>query len=256
MENIDFSKLPKKERKRLKKELEREEHQRRSQRGGLVKLGLLTALVAALALGIFWLVREGGKPLPGQTMPDLGRTHVPKEEWEKFSYNSNPPTSGPHDATWIKAGIYDSPQGDGFLIHALEHGYVVISYNCSQNLKLKSQKSKIQFKTQNFLAAFAHETEEMHEEPMASESAEASVSSQLTGDVWEGEDCQQLKKQLSDLAEEKKLWKLIVVPRPNLDVAIALTAWARIAKLDKFEKQEINSFIDNFRNRGPEATAE
>lgn len=248
MENIDFSKLPKKERKRLKREMEREEHQRRSQRGGLVKLGLLTALVAALALGIFWLVREGGKPLPGQTMPDLGRTHVPKEEWEKFSYNSNPPTSGPHDATWIKAGIYDSPQGDGFLIHALEHGYVILSYNCERKI------SNLEFRISNLI--YAHETEEMHEEPMASESAEASVSSQLTGDVWEGEDCQQLKKQLSDLAEEKKLWKLIVVPRPNLDVAIALTAWARIAKLDKFEKQEINSFIDNFRNRGPEATAE
>lgn len=244
MENIDFAKLPKKERKRLKRELEHREMEKKAGRGALVKVALLTGFIIAVGLAILWVVREGGKPLPGEKLEDQGRTHVSRQEWEKFSYNSNPPASGPHDATWTKAGIYDSPQGDGYLIHALEHGYVVVSYNCSQISNLKSQ---------NFLSVFAHETEEVHEES-ASESAEASRSGQLQGDVWENEDCRELQKQLSDLAEEKKLWKLIVVPRPTLDVPIALTAWARIFKLDKFDKEEISKFIDSYRNRGPEAT--
>lgn len=254
MENIDFAKLPKKERKRLKRELEHREAEKKAGRGALVKVALLTGFIIAIGLIILWAIGEGGKPLAGQKLEDQGRTHVPKEQWEKFSYNSNPPASGPHDATWTKAGIYDNPQGDGYLIHALEHGYVVISYNCSQKSKLKSQNSKLQLKTENFLAAFAHETEEVHEEPMATKSAESSSSAGLKGDAWDSDECKQLKKQISDLAEEKKLWKLVVVPRPTLDVSIALTAWARIFKLDKFDKEEISKFIDSFRNRGPEAT--
>ncbi len=246
MDNIDFSKLPKKERKRLKRELEHREVEEKAGRGSLVKVVLLTGFVIAVGFVILWVIREGGKPLPGQRVEDLGREHVSREEWEKFSYNSNPPTSGSHDAVPTKSGIYDSPQGDGYLVHSLEHGYVVISYNCSQKLKVKSEKLKV--------AVFAHETEEVHEEPMATESAEASMSGQLKGEEWESSQCKDLQKKLSDLANEKRLWKLVVVPRPNLDVPIALTAWARIDKLDKFDKEEISKFIDSFRNHGPEAT--
>lgn len=102
--------------------------------------------------------------------------------------------------------------------------------------------------------AFAHETEEVHQEPMASESAQASESGRLIGDEWSSQQCKDLQKKLSDLANEKRLWKLIVVPRPTLDVPIALTAWGRIDKLDKFTGEEIGRFIDAFRNHGPEAT--
>ncbi len=252
-----FSGLSKKERKKLKRELERQKREKQGKGGklGYWAVGLLG--IGLLLLGGWWGFQELTKPLPGQKVADQGRLHVSQSEWEKFSYNSNPPTSGSHDATWTKAGIYDTPQGDGHLIHALEHGYVVISYNCSQISKLKSQNLNLQLKTQNFFSVFAHETGEMHEEEMASASAEqTSSSAELRDDTWENEDCKTLKKQLADLADKNKLWKLIVVPRPNLDVAIALTAWVRIAKLDKFEEQGINSFIDSYRNRGPEATTE
>ncbi|WP_199339862.1 DUF3105 domain-containing protein [Nostoc sp. FACHB-892] len=71
-----------------------------------------------------------GTILPGIRFPDLGQEHV--EIGTSVIYNSNPPTSGPHypyPAAW---GIYKEPPADGFLVHNLEHGGVIISYNPKQ----------------------------------------------------------------------------------------------------------------------------
>lgn len=68
-----------------------------------------------------------GTILPGIRFPDLGQEHV--EVGTSVTYNSNPPTSGthyPYPAAW---GIYKDPPTDGFLVHNLEHGGVIISYN-------------------------------------------------------------------------------------------------------------------------------
>jgi hypothetical protein len=68
-----------------------------------------------------------GTILPGIRFPDLGQQHV--EVGTSITYNSNPPTSGthyPYPAAW---GIYKDPPADGFLVHNLEHGGVIISYN-------------------------------------------------------------------------------------------------------------------------------
>ncbi|MBI3069701.1 MAG: DUF3105 domain-containing protein [Candidatus Levybacteria bacterium] len=102
-----------------------------------------------------------------------------------------------------------------------------------------------------------HEYHFAHEEELSSTpSAASSPSAELKDDVWSSSKCQDLKKNLSDLANEKKLSKLIVIPRPNLDSPIALTAWTRIDKFDSFDKERINRFIDTFRDQGPEKTRE
>ena len=69
------------------------------------------------------------KPLPGEIVADMGRDHV--TDIAGITYSSNPPTSGPHFPVWAKKGVYDRLMSDGYLIHSLEHGYVVISYDCS-----------------------------------------------------------------------------------------------------------------------------
>lgn len=135
MDEIDWQSLPKKERKKLKRELEREEGEKgkRNRRLGYWVIGLIG--IGLLIVGGWWLVRELTKPLPGQQLPEQGRDHVRKEEWEKFSYNSNPPTSGSHDAVWTKSGVYSEPEGAGHLVHSLEHGYVIINYRCGEDEK-------------------------------------------------------------------------------------------------------------------------
>jgi hypothetical protein len=46
-------------------------------------------------------------------------------------YRSNPPTSGPHASSPTRRGVYDEPVPRERLVHNMEHGGVVIWYNCS-----------------------------------------------------------------------------------------------------------------------------
>ena len=43
-------------------------------------------------------------------------------------YDDPFPTSGPHNPDWVLPGFYDRPQPPSKLVHALEHGNVVIYY--------------------------------------------------------------------------------------------------------------------------------
>ncbi len=51
---------------------------------------------------------------------------------EPVSYKSHPPSSGTHYGTWPVFRAYSEPVPWGFLVHGLEHGAVVIAYNCPQ----------------------------------------------------------------------------------------------------------------------------
>jgi hypothetical protein len=60
--------------------------------------------------------------------PDEGGMHV--AACAAISHGSNPPSSGTHYPSWPIFRVYDKPVPWGFLIHGLEHGAVVIVYNC------------------------------------------------------------------------------------------------------------------------------
>lgn len=197
--------------------------------------------IVCIAL-IAWIVRVAITPAPGVRINDLGREHVGADVVEKTVYNSNPPTSGPHLLTWVKPGVYDVPQQDGELLHSLEHGYVIIQYNCG-----------VHEKAQRIVpVAFAHEEGEA-----ASEASTLTTTPIATGSaINESPSCKALIGKLETLAKAKKLFKLIVVPRPQLDTTIALTAWDYIDKFDTFDAKRIERFIDYHRDHGPEQTME
>ncbi len=206
-------------------------------KGAITKLALAGLIIAAG----WWIYKAGNAKQPGEAVADLGRQHVP--EGTAVEYNSNPPTSGPHSAQWEKPGAYDRVLADGRLIHSLEHGYVVISYNCSPSSKFKVQSSKFP------PAALAHETEEEHEEP------EATAGADISG--WRNDQgCQDLVSELKSVMEKSKAKRLILAPRPNLDSKIALTAWGRIDKMDEVDENRILRFIRAYHNKGPEKTME
>lgn len=71
-------------------------------------------------------------PFPALQMfpPDPGgRAHFPVGETYD-DYNSNPPTSGPHTAA-VAPGVYDDPVPKESTVHNMEHGQVVVWYNCA-----------------------------------------------------------------------------------------------------------------------------
>ncbi len=65
-------------------------------------------------------------PLLGQVLPNEARNHVP--DGTQVTYDSNPPAGGPHYAETAHVGIYGRAPSDGYLVHSLEHGAVIIWY--------------------------------------------------------------------------------------------------------------------------------
>ncbi len=47
-----------------------------------------------------------------------------------ISYDTNPPSGGPHYFRWAAFQNYDFAVPEGFLVHSLEHGTIVYWYNC------------------------------------------------------------------------------------------------------------------------------
>ena len=112
--------------------LSNKEMRRRERRRRQLVLRLfwgVVAVIAALALGYVGL--QALKPRPGVNVPVMAVRHIQVGEQHE-PYNSDPPTSGPHYAQPAQAGFYDEALPDEQLVHNLEHGYIVIWYNCAR----------------------------------------------------------------------------------------------------------------------------
>jgi hypothetical protein len=221
---------------------------------------LLTwVLIILFFIGVgYWLFRLVTKPLPGEAAEDIGREHV--TDIAGVKYSSNPPSSGPHFAVWAKPGVYDRLISDGYYIHSMEHGYIVIWYDCTKSL----------VQTRSLSTVFAHD------EP-AKESSDSGqflmhMKVQPTGTMswftpdnppeveielpedFSADSCKNLIGELTKFTEIAE--RVILAPRVGMDSPIALTAWGRIQKLDNINDKQITEFIKSFHNKGPEVTTE
>lgn len=203
---------------------------------------IIVIAVVVFIVFLIWLFVASSKPLPGTKIADLGRQHV--AIGTEVEYNSNPPTSGSHYADWIRSGVYSEPKDDGNLVHSLEHGYVIMSYNCDKQLTIDNGQFSIN--------AYAHGIEEDE----ATSSSSVATSSATLPDSFRSDDCHKLVDQLISIYEKKGKLRLIVIPRPSLDSRVALTAWNYLDKLNNFNEQRIMQFIGAHLNQGPEKTME
>jgi hypothetical protein len=60
--------------------------------------------------------------------PSEGAQHI--VVCDPVSYGSKPPSSGRHYGVWPAYKTYAAPVPWGFLVHGLEHGGIVVAYNC------------------------------------------------------------------------------------------------------------------------------
>jgi hypothetical protein len=81
----------------------------------------------------------------GENIPIMSADHIPVGAPHE-PYNSNPPTSGPHYENPAEAGFYEVAPADEALVHNLEHGYVIISYNCSALTASQCDRLKTQIR--------------------------------------------------------------------------------------------------------------
>jgi hypothetical protein len=64
-----------------------------------------------------------------QQHPIEGQAHV--NVCSVVDYGTDPPSSGNHYGIWAAYKIYPAPIPEGFWVHDLEHGAVVLTYNCA-----------------------------------------------------------------------------------------------------------------------------
>jgi hypothetical protein len=64
-----------------------------------------------------------------QEQPIEGWTH--EAVCSYIEYFTSPPSSGNHYPIWAAYKTYTTPVPDGFFVHNLEHGAVVLTYNCA-----------------------------------------------------------------------------------------------------------------------------
>jgi hypothetical protein len=114
--------------------------------GGLLKAPRALALVlaSALALGLSGVscgsspageVDAGAMQIVGGTCPAVVAQHPDEGAFHVNctpvpTYGTKPPSSGNHYPIWADYKTYDAPVPWGHLVHSLEHGAVVIVYNC------------------------------------------------------------------------------------------------------------------------------
>lgn len=149
-----------------------------------------------------------GPAFPGIHYPSQGHAHLDPGEPDDFVYNSNPPTSGPHKEIFSDQFVNPSPLPAYVQVHLLEHGNVLLQYNCTCP-DVAASLSAIAYTYDSALIAGG----ELQPTP---------------AEVQAGEEVGKA---------------VIVAPYPNMKSRIALTAWTRLATLQNVDKPRIQSFI-------------
>lgn len=151
----------------------------------------------------------------GDHYPSQGHQgHMPGDDkrFAHFRYSSDPPTSGYHREVTTPALINAAPLPKFVQVHLLEHGNILLQYNCLLCPDVISQLTEIanEFNSRLLPAGTLQPTADQ-----------------------------------SRSAEESGL-AVIVAPYPGMSHKIALTAWTRLATLDDVDKSEIMSFINQW----------
>lgn len=88
-------------------------------------------------------ITEGGAPIAEGGAPTSGVCGAVEKQEElaaglhslecaELTWATNPPSSGEHYPVWAAYGEYDFALPRGYWVHNLEHGSVVVTYNCPE----------------------------------------------------------------------------------------------------------------------------
>lgn len=102
---------------------------RRKRRQQQTLIYSLAGVVVVAILG-FLAVRAIVTPSPGQAVPTMGNAHIQENAIGQMTYNTTPPTSGPHLGQLARWGVHTEPIPNEIQVHNLEDGGVLVQYNC------------------------------------------------------------------------------------------------------------------------------
>jgi hypothetical protein len=127
--------------KRRKRRLQARATERR-QRSKWIWIGVAVIGVFLLIGVVAWSIQKANQPVLGEAVPIQGQQHIAPGQSHP-PYNSDPPTSGWHYAEPAEAGFYESSLPDEQLVHNLEHGHVIISYDCARLANCADVKTEL-----------------------------------------------------------------------------------------------------------------
>ncbi|MEO8354748.1 MAG: DUF3105 domain-containing protein [Chloroflexota bacterium] len=131
---------------RTKREERREQTRKKKMISTLIWVGIGIAVLAVLGV-VVW---QGVKPAAGESIPVMISSPHIDTDTDPGQYNSDPPTSGPHYPDEAEVGFFDTniyQYPAGYLVHNLEHGYIIYWYNCNQLSDSACTELKKQIKT-------------------------------------------------------------------------------------------------------------
>jgi hypothetical protein len=165
----------------------------------------------AIVGGLIYLIVSSSGPADGadqwEVVPTQEALHIDGTDGSHEPYNTDPPTSGAHygnPMTPLAAGFYDTAIPDENLVHSLEHGYVIIWYDCAQFSEVG---------------------------------------------------CTNAKNVIKSVISSVGTYKVIGVPRENMQTPIALTSWGRLFRLSDANQPQMLAFVKNNREKSPEPAA-
>lgn len=131
-----MSELSRKDRRKAERQVSKEQKQKekgkRRRTETIRKLSVyLVALLILSGAGIWAYGKWSANPI-GRFVPSIGTRHVSPSQVELKTYNSDPPTSGPHLSSIARWGVHERPISKELQVHNLEDGGVIVHYNCPE----------------------------------------------------------------------------------------------------------------------------
>lgn len=127
--------------------------------------GAAAFLVVILAVGVWFLMP--GQPdnwdaLVAEGQPAMSQVEQPEHQGDRHvatgtrvAYDTDFPTSGPHWPAPTSPGFYTQPQPNEALVHAIEHGNIVVYYDQLSDEDLAQLRSWSDFYTGTWSAVTA-----------------------------------------------------------------------------------------------------
>ncbi len=92
------------------------------------------------------MVQPTDGPIRVEAMPS--RDHFPSQmkitDVIPEGYSTVPPTSGRHWGAWSDCGFYNHPLPDELLVHNLEHGNIIVSYNLASDAEVAALRAAVE----------------------------------------------------------------------------------------------------------------
>lgn len=115
-----------------RKEQNQKEKERRKGKKQLQRfLSYLIGILLLAGVG-YWAYTNWATTPTGEFIRSMGNRHLTSSQVVLTTYNSDPPTSGPHLPSVARWGIHERPIPKELQVHNLEDGGVLVQYNCDR----------------------------------------------------------------------------------------------------------------------------